>query len=271
MAKQKKKTIGIKTTRYFTKTCSQCKFEYPNWFTNCPKCGAAWDFGEAEKVLDQEDKSKKNIKIVVKITEEDFDRSLQLVQLIFSADHGKSWYQMKMENKQDYFIAEIADVPTGITIIYYIRVYLENGNIIIENNEGNYFFYKVGMPIEYKEQEEQVKPPNNVSYETYDEDILSDSKFKYQNSQQELIQGNEYFIPSNKDLDRNVLKVQSENVIPPAKIQPPSDPEDYHFEKNVTIFGVPQVEIDPDLKVCPYCNSKIKKMWSICPICGKNL
>ena len=50
MAKDKKKSLGIKTTRYFTKTCLKCNFEYPNWFTNCPKCGIAWDSVEAEKI-----------------------------------------------------------------------------------------------------------------------------------------------------------------------------------------------------------------------------
>ena len=38
-----------------------------------------------------------------------------------------------------------------------------------------------------------------------------------------------------------------------------------------TIFGKPQTKIDPELKVCVHCNSKIKKMWSTCPICGKNI
>ena len=41
--------------------------------------------------------------------------------------------------------------------------------------------------------------------------------------------------------------------------------------QGATIFGTPQTKIDPDLKVCSYCNSKIKKMWSTCPICGKDL
>ena len=49
MGKQKK-GLGIKTTRYFTKSCSKCSFEYPNWFTNCPKCGAAWDEMEAKAI-----------------------------------------------------------------------------------------------------------------------------------------------------------------------------------------------------------------------------
>ncbi|TFG01373.1 MAG: hypothetical protein EU540_03850 [Promethearchaeota archaeon] len=29
--------------------------------------------------------------------------------------------------------------------------------------------------------------------------------------------------------------------------------------------------MDPDLIVCPHCNSKIKKMWSTCPFCGGNM
>jgi hypothetical protein len=41
--------------------------------------------------------------------------------------------------------------------------------------------------------------------------------------------------------------------------------------KDLTIFGKPQTNIDPELKICSFCNSKIKKMWSICPICGENL
>ena len=140
---KKKKSLGIKTTRYFTKTCTKCKFEYPNWFTNCPKCGAAWDSVEAEKTTGAKEALKKTIKIVVKITEEDFNNTLERVKLIFSADQGRSWYQMEMENQLDFFIAEITDVPVGSDIIYYIEVILIHGEQVIENNEGNYFHYKV--------------------------------------------------------------------------------------------------------------------------------
>ena len=101
MAKDKKKSIGIKTTRYYTKTCSKCKFEYPNWFTNCPKCGVAWDEGDLEEVAIKGETPKKTIKIVVKITEEDFNESIRNVKLIFSADQGNNWYQIDMENKEE--------------------------------------------------------------------------------------------------------------------------------------------------------------------------
>ena len=146
MAKEKKKSLGIKTTRYFTKTCGQCKFEYPNWFTSCPKCGATWN-SSIEEVTDQEEILKKKIKIVVKITKEDFNESINLVHLIFNANQGKSLYQIIMENNQDYFLAEISDVPTNITLIYYIQFHLVSGEEVIENNDGKYFYYKVGAPI----------------------------------------------------------------------------------------------------------------------------
>ncbi|MFW9987140.1 MAG: hypothetical protein ACFFC3_00625, partial [Candidatus Odinarchaeota archaeon] len=120
---KEKKVLGIKTTRYFTKSCSKCSFEYPNWFTNCPKCGTAWD--DSEVIATHKEAHKKTIKIVVKITEEDFNKSISYVNLIFSADQGKSWYQMVMEAKLDYYIAEIVEVPVGSVIIYYIEVYLE--------------------------------------------------------------------------------------------------------------------------------------------------
>jgi hypothetical protein len=53
-----------------------------------------------------------------------------------------------MEHELDYFIAEIADVPMGSIIIYYIEVLLAHGEKVIENNEGKYFYYEVGIPIE---------------------------------------------------------------------------------------------------------------------------
>ena len=164
MGKEKKKSLGIKTTRYFTKTCTKCKVEYPNWFTNCPKCGAAWDSVEAEKITSIKEALKKTIKIVVKITEEDFNNALERVKLIFSADQGRSWYQMEMENQLDFFIAEITDVPVGSVIIYYIEVILIHGEQIIENNEGNYFHYKVGVPIEDLEKDQQISKGKIVNH-----------------------------------------------------------------------------------------------------------
>ena len=258
MGKDKKKTFGIKTTRYFTKNCTTCMFEYPNWFTNCPKCGTAWDATKAEEASGQKGILKKTIKIVVKITEDDFNNTLERVLLIFSADRGKSWYRLQMEHELDYFIAEIAEVPMGSIIIYYIEVLLAHGEIVIENNEGNYFYYEVGIPIEESEGKRQFSREESVKSE-YNEpaNLINNSTPE-----------------PNMKLNENL----SEPSIPPSEIyinnkdiQPPQQPKSYRLEDNLTIFGKLQTQIDPDLKICPYCNSKIKKLWSTCPICGKNL
>jgi RNA polymerase subunit RPABC4/transcription elongation factor Spt4 len=237
MARDKKKSLGIKTTRYFTKTCTKCKFEYPNWFTNCPKCGAAWDEPQDE---DLNATSIKTIKIVVKITQDDFDEKLEQVKLIFSADNGKTWYQMKMEDKKDYFIVELADVPNGSVIIYYIEVFLKNGEKVIENNEGKFYYYTVGS---YNEQN------------TYNKNDLKELKKE----------------PIHKPFYRNNIPIKEQSLNPhiPEKITAQNDSEYPKNPHDITIFSKPITEVDPELKLCSNCSSKIKKMWSICPICGK--
>ena len=279
MAKDKKKTFGIKTTRYFTKTCTKCKFEYPNWFTNCPKCGIAWDETETAKLEESGKTVKKTIKIVVKITEEDFDDKLDAVKLIFSADNGKSWYQMKMENEMDYFIAEIIEVPIGSLVIYYIEVKLVNGEVVIENNDGKYFIYKVGAPLEKKstmiqearkthqeeykiaqiDQEKKITPKLSKQMFKAEEKIFQESI-----KPSKLISSDMKFTePNDKGIEFHEFKV--------TNVQPPEKPLEYKLEDSITIFGRPQTQIDPELKICPHCNSKIKKMWSTCPICGKQI
>jgi len=277
MAKNKKKTLGIKTTRYFTKTCSKCKLEYPNWFTNCPKCGVAWDETKAKEIEETGEPIKKTIKIVVKITEEDFDNKLGLVKLIFSADNGKSWYQMKMENKLDYFIAEITEVPIGSLVIYYIEVIFVNGEKVIENNEGKYYLYNVGVNLEKKIQdtravEEQISQSGKEAEEYA---INSESRVESHISLESEVIGKNSKIPDVSNDLKIVKPVENLNIETIKKnsklsfIQPPVKPIDYNIEDSLTIFGRPQTQIDPELKICSNCNSKIKKMWSTCPICGK--
>jgi len=226
MAKEKKK-IGLKTSRYFTKHCAKCGSEYPNWFTNCPNCGTAWD--DTLKELEKLKGINKTIKILAKITEEDFNEVINNVNLVFSVDKGKSWFQMNMVSKIDYFIAEIVDIPINSLIIYYIEVNLANGDIFVENNEGKYFYYKVGA---ITEESENISPELDT----------------------ELIQEN---IAKDGLTPQDYEKVQKRSI-------------DAQRENNRTrsIFGKLQTQKDPDLLVCPHCNSKIKKMWSICPFCG---
>lgn len=268
MARDKKKSIGIKTTRYFTKTCSKCRFEYPNWFTNCPKCGVAWDEEAFELETAKGEIPKKTIKIVVKITEEDFDESIDNVKLIFSVDQGRDWYQMDMDNKEEYFIAEIADVPIGSIVIYYIEVLLQNNEKIIENNEGTYYHYKVGTPIEQESMNKTIKvnKTNNFLEKPFpsENDLPLSQSNEYTKSK--VNEQNNYFKPEKNQPVKFVSFDKSQKVSKPT--QPPKL---YQPEESSTIFGKPQTEIDPNLKFCPYCNSKIKKDWSTCPICGKDI
>ena len=227
MGKEKTAKLGIKTAKYYTRKCDKCSAEYPNWFTNCPKCGTAWD--EAKERKDVSENIIKNIKILVKITEEDFKETISEVKLIFSADHGKNWYQVRMDLKMDVYIAEIAEIPIGSIVIYYIEVILSSGERFIENNEGKYFYYKVGAPME------------EIQEEPTEEEVKS--------------------IKDNiKDLSRTPQEYK--------KSFEPSYSKEIATTNNMTILGKPQTQIDPNLKICPHCNSKIKNMWTICPFCG---
>ena len=257
---KEKKSLGIKTSRYFTKTCTNCGFEYPNWFTNCPKCNMAWDEAEAKKSEEHGDTYKKTIKIVVKITEEDFDKAISKVNLIFSADRGKSWYQMEMDTKMDYYIAEVVEVPIGSVIIYYIEVYLEDGERIIENNNGKYFYYKVGALIE-ETKEEPSKPEVKKIKENIKQSVIKPEKYNKPIGEQQRREESTY---------KGSIQKPAPIVQEPINI-PSEAPQEDEFSYKATIFGKPQTQIDPNLKICPYCNSKIKKMWSACPICGKLL
>jgi len=183
-----------------------------------------------------------------------------MVNLIFSADQGKSWYQMEMESKMDYYIAEIAEVPIGSVIIYYVEVCLEDGERIIENNDNKYFFYKVGVPLGETETE-TPKPEHKVLEKNIRETPIKPQK--YTKPQVELP-------PEKTHVTREM--VEKSTVIPQDQIKAPVEENPYEYSKaEQTIFGKPQTQIDPELKVCIHCKSKIKKMWSICPICGKSL
>ena len=268
MAKDKKKKLGIKTTRYYTKTCTGCNYEYPNWFTNCPKCGAPWDLAKSELVAGKKEERRKTIKIVVKITEEDFEDAFERVQLIFSADQGVSWYSLRMENQLDYFISEIVDVPIGTVIIYYIEVLLAHGEKIVENNEGKYFRYKVGLPVDQLESD-KVQPKEKVPQTSVYQSSLETKQ---------LTENSESVGASNLELEDAFDKKNFDKSIQLSELHinnrsdvPTTQPKKYHADDTTTIFGTLQTEIDPELKVCPNCESKIKNMWSTCPICGRNI
>jgi hypothetical protein len=172
-----------------------------------------------------------------------------------------------MEDKQDYFLAEISDVPTNITLIYYIQVHLVNGEEVIENNDGKYFYYKVGAPIgsfeesDYNQQQEDIK---DVKEYEYREKEVPPKRSEYP------VEDFNVFKQQDSPISQETSTASLTNISKP-EIPAPKNPIKYESENHITIFGRQQTEIDPDLKICSYCNSKIKKMWSTCPICGKDI
>ena len=165
----------------------------------------------------------------------DFNEALEKVLLIFSANQGKSWYQMQMDIKVDYLIAEITEVPIGSVLIYYIEIYLTNEEKIIENNEGKYYYYKVGGSLgEIKDD------PPQVGLKAIIDNIKQPTT-----------------IP--QEYDNSLVEQTPQNLTKQQKLE------------GMTIFGKRQIRVDQELKICPHCNSKIKKMWSICPICGNKI
>lgn len=81
---------------------------------------------------------------MVKITEENFEEPIKKVNLKFSPNQGQAWYQLLMEEKSDnIYEAQVLEVPDETTLIYFIEVELENNEIVVENNNGEYYHYKV--------------------------------------------------------------------------------------------------------------------------------
>ena len=321
MAKKKEKlSAKIKTSRYWTKTCSnpKCNFEYPNWFTSCPKCHTPWtqststDINKFDKIP-----SKKTIKIVVKITDESPENPIVYVRLRFTADGGNSWFQVPMEKHQDFYLSEIEEMPLGSKVIYYIEAEDASGEIYIENNDGKYFAYYVEPQPAVKQN--TVKDQKKIGQAPFEGEVL-DKPFLYESQnlkkninalekktqqifsqiqtqskppQEEVIfQDKSQPQPVKKGSPLHPVKVpqkgspikksqvqpvkipQKNNSVqaPPQqeiikqKLQEPKQPKIQNNE--LTIFGKPQRKIDENLKVCPNCQSKIKSIWTSCPICG---
>jgi hypothetical protein len=165
-----------------------------------------------------------------------------------------------MESKTDYYLAEIAEVPAGSVIIYYIEVFLEDGEKVIENNDKKYFYYKVGESV--GEPEER---PSKIERDEIKEKIR-EAEIRPQEYSREYV-GSQSSAPH---ITREIIKPPTEIPSYPTKSAKISNHPQTSPSK-LTIFGSPQTTIDPDLKVCIHCNSKIKKIWSTCPICGKDL
>ncbi len=247
----------IKTTRYWTRKCPNCTFEYPNWFTTCPRCHASWK-GEGgisvsetdstpmptTQIQDFQAEKEKTIKIIAQLTEDDV--RISKLTLFFSADNGISWFQMDMVREGDYFAADILNVPINSTIVYYLKGVDENNMEFTEDNNQNYYYYQVTENLEHEIPESP--PPVTAP---------SDSPTLYTSQpastpQKPFSQQHELDIPP----------------VPPKQATPQATDRSTSTQNGVIFTPLDQVQRDANLKICPNCKSKIKVDWGICPICG---
>ncbi|MHA1727934.1 MAG: hypothetical protein ACTSWY_04300 [Promethearchaeota archaeon] len=261
----------MKTTRYWTRKCLKCGFEYPNWFVSCPACHTSWN-GVVVETKHGSDKSKqqpiqqsneKTIKIIAQLTEENM--KLEELNLFFSADNGISWFKMPMnkistENENDYFSAEIENITINSTVIYYLKGIDKNNTEFLEDNNGNFFYYHVTEEIitesegakRLKSPKKPEKPPKLV--------VPASRKMKSPEK-----------VPEKKDLLENLPQTSnlSENVLVPPEADSETDFEaDLEEDLEVIFSPLDKIAKDKNLKECPNCQSKIKDVWAICPICG---
>ena len=247
----------IKTTRYWTRKCPNCTFEYPNWFTVCPKCHASWK-GEGgisvsetsatpEQITQPQEtalEKEKTIKIIAQLTEDDV--KISKLTLFFSADNGISWFQMDMVREGEYFAADIMNVPINSTIVYYLKGVDENNMEFTEDNNQNYYYYHVTESVEAELPE--TRPPVTAPTESASP-YMSQPSAEKQSPVQTLL-------PTHQP--------QHELDIPPVPLKQGTASS----QSGVVFTPLDQVQRDANLKLCPNCKSKIKSDWGICPICG---
>jgi hypothetical protein len=229
----------LKTARYWTRKCPNCGFEYPNWFVSCPKCHAAWnevktdDFqAEVSQQPPIQQTKEKTIKIIAQIAE--MESQIKELILIFSADNGISWFQMPMVYENDYFVAEIANVPISSVIIYYLKGTDDTNEEFIEDNNGEFYYYQVTEEIT-----QNSSPPDK----TMDKSITPN---KIERDLSPVAPTTNYSELQTKRKNTQAIKKESDVIFSPLN----------------------ELRKDTNLKACPSCNSKIKTDWSVCPICG---
>jgi len=269
----KKQPKKIKTSRYWTRKCDNCGFEYPNWFVQCPKCKKTWDISkeisnrELESIneisnLDSRNINEENLKtvrIIAQLTEEEV--RIKSLTMYFTGDNGNSWYQITMVKENDYYVAEILNVPLDSIIIYYLKGIDENGDEFIEDNDGKFYYYNV------RENLYLVAPNETNSKKIEKENII-------EQDQLQLINLKEIEISDEISNESNIQISDTNEIV---KIKPPSSSDEGFTSKvqfyspnttDVIFTPLDQIKKDKNLKTCPNCQGKIKKDWSVCPICG---
>lgn len=248
----KDKARKIKTSRYWTRTCENCKYEFPNWFVQCPRCKHVWGEKSNEGIQTQsikaeipKDSKLKTVRIIANIDEEEV--RISSLTIYFSGDNGISWFQMPMIRENDYFVAEIQNVPTHSTIIYYLRGVDEKGMEFIEDNNAEFYYYNVFEELEEenvysKAQEPEIESPpisNNTT------PILKEIK---------------------EDIEEGPVQIST----PSFAQQSERKASQYNPSSSGGVIFTPlnQIKKDVKLRECPNCKSKVKSDWAACPICG---
>jgi hypothetical protein len=280
---------NIKTSRYWTRTCPNCQFEYPNWFTNCPRCKATWQGeGATETQVANEAQptggqaTEKTIRIIAQLTEDDV--KIRELNMFFSADNGISWFSMPMVREEDYFVAEIANVTSNSTIVYYLKGLDEKGVEFIEDNNADFYYYYIG--------EMEPKPAGKAQESPIQKQVSSGSQgvseiYKsspqagaantlFQSTQKPSSEGKAVSVQKNQTGGDKPMQIAAppeffsqNNSIQSKSNQPAEDKQAQpNIGNGIQFTPLNQTKKDGNLKICPNCKSNVKSQWSVCPICG---
>lgn len=249
----KDKARKIKTSRYWTRTCEKCQYEFPNWFVQCPRCKHVWGEKPNDNVQSQSvkvDSTKqsnlKTVRIIANIDEE--EAKISSLTIYFSGDNGISWFQMPMVRENDYFVAEIQNVPTHSTIIYYLKGVDQTGMEFIEDNNAEFYYYNVFEEIEEESMYSEKKEQRSTEPPQFSKDVAPLLKEIKEDIEEGPVQ-----------ISTPSFNQQSER--PASQYKP-------NTSGGVVFTPLNQVKKDVKLRECPNCKSKVKSDWAACPICG---
>ncbi len=129
--------------------------------------------------------------------------------LIFSVDNGVKWYEVEMKQNPPHYIVKLPDQPVGLKILYMFKAIGQDGEEFVENNQGQYYTYIVGVNAEIasKSSSESV---SNERIESETEELKDNSK-----PNSTPIKESENEIPAFPEFDNaKILSAEKETVNP---------------------------------------------------------
>jgi hypothetical protein len=160
---------------------------------------------------------------------------------------GGGGVSLRCEN--DYFVAEIQNVPTHSTIIYYLRGIDQTGVEFVEDNNAEFYYYNV---FEELEEENAYARQQDTSSAIEPPKILNPD------------------VPVLKEIKEDIEEGPVQISTPSFAQQTQRQASQYVPSAGSGVIFTPlnQVKKDVKLKECPNCKSKVKSDWAACPICG---